>query len=133
MQKDTKPARLDKLEKKDRDLEERTFNFAVEVIKFLRKIGYSKENDVIKYQLAKSATSIGANYEESQGAYSKDDFKYKLSICFRESKESNYWLRIVKAADIYKGKDLECLLEESCELKKIFASIMKKIHYRKDV
>lgn len=118
---------------KDKDLEERTFNFAVDVIKFLKKIKYSKENDVVKYQLAKAATSIGANYEESQGAYSKDDFKFKISICFREAKESNYWLRIIKAAEISTGEKLDYLIQESAELKNIFGSILKKIHYRNDV
>ena len=67
------------------DLLERTFNFAVNVIRFLKTVQYSKENDVLKYQLAKSATSVGANYEEAQGAYSKDDFSYKIGICFREA------------------------------------------------
>jgi len=61
---------------KSRDLEKRTFEFAVRAIKFLKTIKYSKENDVIKYQLAKAATSVGSNYEEAQGAYSRDDFKY---------------------------------------------------------
>jgi len=116
-----------------RDLEERTFNFSVEVINVLKEINYSKINDVIKYQLAKSSTSIGANYEESQGAYSKDDFKYKISICLREAKESNYWLRIIKATNIAKSKKIDFLILESEELKKIFGSILKKIHYRKDV
>jgi len=116
-----------------RDLEKRTFDFAVEVVKFLKDIKYSKENEVIKYQLAKSATSVGANYEEAQGAYSKDDFKYKISICFRESKESNYWLRIIKAADISNSKILDYLIKESEELKKIFSSIMKKVHKRDDL
>jgi len=55
---------------KHKDLEERTFRFAVSVIRFLKTVKYSKENDVIKTQLAKSGTSIGANYEEAQGAFS---------------------------------------------------------------
>ncbi len=118
---------------KNQNLEDRTFNFAVRVIQFLKSIKYSKENDVIKYQLAKAATSIGANYEESQGAYSKEDFKYKIGICFRESKESNYWLRIIKATSISNSKELDYLIQESKELKNIFGSISKKIHYRKDV
>jgi len=116
-----------------RNLEERTFNFAVEVVKFLKNIKYSKENEVIKYQLVKSATSIGANYEEAQGAYSRDDFKYRIGIYFREAKESNYWIRIIKAADISKSEALEHLIKESDELKKIFSSIMKKVHKRNDL
>jgi len=119
--------------KKRRDLEKRTFDFSVEAINFLKEIKYSKINDVVKYQLAKAATSIGANYEESQGAYSKEDFKYKISICLREAKESNYWLRIVKATNIAKGKKLEHLIQELSEFKKIFGSTLKKIHYRKDL
>ena len=116
-----------------KDLEERTFKFAVRVIQFLKSIKYSKENDVIKNQLAKSATSIGANYEEAQGAFSKDDFKYKIGICFRESKEINYWLRIIKATNISNNEDLDYLIKESLELKKIFGSMMKKIHIRSDL
>ena len=118
---------------KQRDLAERTFNFAVRVIRFLKAVKYSKENDVVKYQLAKSASSIGANYEEAQGAYSKEDFSYKISICFKEAKESNYWLRIVKATDISSSQDLDDLIQESNELKNIFGSMNKKIHYRNDV
>ena len=116
-----------------RDLEKRTFQFAVSVIKFLKKIPSSRENNVVKYQLAKSGTSIGANYEEAQGAFSKDDFKYKIGICFRESKESNYWLRIIKAANIASGESLKDLITESDELTKIFGSISKKVGFRNDV
>ena len=75
---------------------------------------------------------MGANYEESQGAFSKDDFKFKVSICFRESKESNYWLRIIKAVNISDDNQLDYLIQESMELKKIFGSIMKKINNRKN-
>ena len=111
----------------DRDLEERTFNFAVAIIKFLRKLPRSRENDVIKYQLAKSGTSVGANYEEAQGAISKSDFRYKIGICFKESKESNYWLRLIKAARVVQTEETEYLIKESGELKNIFGSMMKKL------
>ena len=49
----------------------------------------------IAYQLAKSGTSVGANYEESQASQSKEDFYYKIGICLREARESNYWLRLL--------------------------------------
>lgn len=114
------------------DLVDRTFDFAVKVIRLLQKIKYSKENDVIRHQLAKASTSIGANYEESQGAYSREDFAYKMSICFREARESNYWLRIIKAVEIASGDELEYLLKESVELRKIFSSITKRMNYRGD-
>jgi len=110
--------------KKEDDLRKRTFEFAVELVKFLRTIKYSKENEVMRYQLAKSGTSIGANYEEAGGAFSKDDFKYKIAICYKESRETNYWLRIMKVAEISRSKKLDYLISESFELKKIFASTM---------
>ena len=111
----------------DHDLVDRTFKFSVEVIPFLRTMKYTKENDVIRYQLAKSATSIGANYEEAQGAFSKDDFRYKISICLKEAKESNYWLRIVKETKIDTSETIDRLINESDELKKILASILLKL------
>lgn len=109
-----------------KELAERTFQFAVDVIRFLRTLKYSKENDVIKYQLAKSATSIGANYEESQASNSKEDFYYKIGIVLREARESNYWLRILKASEIVNSQELDGLIQESAELKKIFGSIFAK-------
>ena len=112
-----------KIERKD--LEERTFKFAVDVILFLKTIKYSKENEVVKYQLAKSATSTGANYEEAGGAFSKDDFRYKIGIYLKEAKESNYWLRIIKATNMSKSEGLDCLIQESFELKNIFGKSLK--------
>jgi four helix bundle protein len=108
-----------------KDLEKRLFNFAVAVIKFLRKLKRSKENEVIRYQLAKSATSMGANYEKAGGAISRSEFKFKIGICFKEAKESNYWIRIIKAAGISQSRELEYLITESGELKNIFGQSMK--------
>jgi four helix bundle protein len=108
------------------DLLERTFDFAVSVIRFLKTVQYSKENDVIKTQLAKSATSVGANYEESQASSSKADFYYKIGIVLREARESNYWLRILKASNISDGRELDALIQESVELKRIFGAIFAK-------
>ena len=54
------------LTKRTNDLSERTFKFAIKILKLLKNIKYSRENDVVKNQLAKSATSVGANYEEAQ-------------------------------------------------------------------
>lgn len=109
----------------DQGLGQRLFDFAVNVILFIRKLPQGKEYDVIKYQLSKSATSSGANYEEAQAASSKLDFKNKINISLREMRESNYWLKIVDK--IYKkDEELDRLLKESEELKKILGSISSK-------
>ena len=78
-------------------------------------------------QLGRSAPSIGANYEEAQGAISKRDFNNKIAICYKESRESVYWSRVLNELyqeDKYKMEFI-AIIQEGTELKKIFASIKK--------
>ena len=78
----------------------------------------------IAYQFAKSGASVGANYEESQASQSKEDFYYKIGICLREARESNYWLRIIQRKNWIKNKIMiESTVNESSELKLIFGKI----------
>jgi four helix bundle protein len=70
--------------KKYYDLQKKLFDFAVNVIKLIRKLPKGKEYDVISYQLIKAATSSGANYDEAQGAVSKPDFSNKIGIALKE-------------------------------------------------
>jgi four helix bundle protein len=110
------------------DLNDRLFKFAVRAIKFIRTLPDSTEYKVIKYQLVKSSTSSGANYEESQAGSSKADFNNKVRISLREMRESNYWLRIIaEINDNSKISDeLNWLINESKELKNILGSIAQK-------
>lgn len=110
----------------DKDLGKRLFDFAISVIKYLRKLDKSKDIDVISYQLIKASTSSGANYEEAQSASSKADFKNKINISLREMRESNYWLRLLQM--LYENNnEINFLVQESEELKKILGSISAKI------
>ena len=108
------------------DLEDRLFRFAVRVIKFTRKLPSVTEYNVIKYQLTKSATSSGANYEEAQAGSSKADFTNKVRIALREMRESNYWLRIIEGISEENNSELLYLIQESKELKLILGSIVQK-------
>jgi four helix bundle protein len=108
------------------NLEERLFNFAVRAIKFTRTMPSSPEYSVIKYQLTKSSTSSGANYEESQAGSSKADFTNKVRIALREMRESNYWLRIIQGIVNEDNPELNYLIQESKELKLILGSIVQK-------
>ena len=81
---------------KENDLLKRTFNFGISCLKFLRKLESNPENNLIRFQLGKSCTSVGANYEESQAGSSKADFTNKVKIALREARETNYWLRVLK-------------------------------------
>ena len=108
------------------DLEERLFSFAVLTVRFIRSLPSSQEYSVIKYQLTKSATSSGANYEEAQAGSSKADFTNKVRIALREMRESNYWLRIIKGIYDEENQELNYLIQESKELKLILGSIAQK-------
>ncbi len=115
------------MQEKAQQLLDRSFWFGVNVLKFLKKFPDNYIDRIPKGQLTRSATSIGSNYEEAQGAISKRDFTNKISICFREARESVYWLRVLKELfpeGIYK-KEFEIYILEGIELKKIFASIKK--------
>jgi four helix bundle protein len=107
------------------NLSERLLRFAVGVIKMLGEIEQKKEFDVIKYQLSKAATSIGANYEESQSTTRKE-FPAKIRICVREGLESKYWLRVMLALELRNESRIEPLIRENEEIVKILKTILRK-------
>ncbi|BAX78652.1 hypothetical protein ALGA_0257 [Labilibaculum antarcticum] len=80
---------------------------------------------MISYQILKSATSVGANYEEAQGAVSKVDFANKVGISLKEIRETNYWIRIIIAIDNQKINWV-VLEKESNELIRILGTIYNK-------
>lgn len=80
------------------ELSERLFNFAVSTLKFLCKLPDKPAFRTIRYQLSKSSTSSGANYEEAQAGSSKADYNNEVRISLYEMRESNYWFRIIKSA-----------------------------------
>lgn len=115
--------------KEQNELSKRLFEFVVRVIKLLRTLPDNLEYKVIKYRLIKSASSSGANYEESQAGISKADFINKVRISLKEKRESNYWLRLIKS--IIDGSkidmvELDYLIRESGELAMILGSIVKR-------
>ena len=105
------------------ELCERLLLFAINVFHFIKTIPRNSENNVIIHQLAKSCTSIGANYEESQAASSKADFYNKVKISLRESRETVYWLKIIKALNLGDSERLKLIMSEAIEIKKILGSI----------
>lgn len=108
------------------DITERTFRFALRIIKLFRFL--NKEHSADKYILAKqllrTGTSVGANVEEAQSGQSRADFISKMSIALKEARETNYWLRLLEAGEFVSNDKIKDLLKESEELKKILASII---------
>jgi four helix bundle protein len=106
-------------------IKERSFEFAVSVIKFIQRLPRNHAGYKIGGQLLDAATSIGANIEEATGGFSKKDFTYKMGVALKEARESNYWLRLIKVSELARGDELDFLLKESEELRKILTSIVK--------
>ncbi len=107
------------------ELEQRTKTFALQVIRFVAKLPKNKVSDVIGYQLAKSGTSIGANYREANRAESRNDLIHKIALVEKEAAESQYWLELCKEAQIGGPQERSWLVQEAGELVAIFTSIGK--------
>ena len=105
------------------DIRERTFQFAVRVIRAVRRLPQDTATRVVAHQLVKSATSVGANVEEADGAESTRDFIHKTSISRKEARESRYWLRVIRAA-ILDDKEFTTLEQESDELVRILSAMI---------
>jgi four helix bundle protein len=108
------------------DLAERTEKFGVSVIDFARLIPKDVVTLPLISQFVRSGTSMGANYCEADGAESKKDFKHKIGICKKESKETKYWLKIIMKAVPELTEEAKRLWQEAQELTLIFSSIYKK-------
>ena len=97
----------------------RTKKFAVDVIAFCDSLKKCRASSVITYQFVKSATSTGANYRAACKARSRKEFFSKICIVAEEADESEYWLEVIKDANLSNDKELERLLMESNEINKI--------------
>ena len=106
-------------------LDNRLFEFAVDIVRFILTLPQKKEFDVFRYQLSRAGTSIGANYQEAISAFNRKDFVYKLNICLKEARESNYWLKILDRLQLGEAEKRKYLQTESLEFIKIFTSSIK--------
>ena len=109
------------------DLEDRTLKFAKDVRSFVKKLPKTIANIEDIKQLVKASGSVGANYIEANEALSKKDFRMRIKISRKESKESRYWLRLVDTSEEKElEKDRNYLINEATELMNIFGSILQK-------
>ena len=104
---------------------DKSYSFAVGITKFCFAIQDHRREYVLSHQLLKSGTSIGANIEESQGAMSKAEFIAKIQIAYKEAKETRYWLRLIRDAEVYQNEQSEQLLADCNEIILITTSILK--------
>ncbi|RLD73133.1 MAG: four helix bundle protein [Bacteroidetes bacterium] len=109
--------------KKQNVIQEKSFKFAIEIIKLYKVLKSQHEYDLAR-QVLRSGTSIGANIEESIAAQSKKDFLSKVSISLKEARETNYWLRLLDVSELL-PIEFSFLKNNSLELITIMSSIVK--------
>ena len=109
------------------DLEERTAKFGEDIIKFCNDLPKNEITRPIINQLVKCGTSVGANYCEADDAESKADFKHKIGICKKESREAKHFLRMSAVAVPQMKNQARKLWLEAKELNLIFNSIYRKV------
>ena len=110
----------------DNIVRQKSYDFALRIVKLCMWLKEQKHFELAR-QLLKSGTSIGANVEEALAGQSRKEFKAKMSIASKESRETNYWLRLLKDSGILSEKQCESLLQESEELIKLLTSIVKTV------
>ncbi len=106
-------------------LEIRTKEFAVKIIRLSKALPTTPEAMVVRNQITKAGTSIGANYREANRARSRADFKNKIKICESEASETQYWIEVIVGADWSSWEMVKTEYDECRELLAIFTSVGK--------
>ena len=109
------------MQNRSSELSERLLNFASNVIKLVIALDNTATGRHVGGQLARSATSAGANYEEACGAESRADFVHKMQLVLKELRESLYWLRLIEKLGLKTTSNSKALVQEANELANIVA------------
>ena len=104
----------------------KSYQFAIKIIQFSVLLKANSHFE-ISSQLLRSGTSIGANVEEAVGGQSRKDFVAKLSISYKEARESHYWLRLIRDSKIYISSEVDHLITDCEEILKILTAILNKM------
>jgi len=119
--------------KDNKQIKERSYEFSISIIKLIIELPKDTAGFVLGRQLVKSGTSIGANVEEAIGAFSKDDFIFKMNIALKEARETNYWLRLLYDSELIRTEEVKNALRESEDLRNIISAIVKTSKERREV
>ena len=119
--------------KSENVVQTKSYDFALRIIKVYKYLVQEKKEFVLSKQLLRSGTSVGANIEEAIGGQSKADFFAKITISYKETRESKYWIRLLRDSDYLTIEQSDDLLKDVEELLKIIGSIQKSIRNLKFV
>jgi four helix bundle protein len=110
---------------KENIIQEKSYKFAIRIVKLYQYLVNEKKEYVLSRQVLKSGTSIGANIEEALGGQSKNDFISKISISYKEARETHYWIRILRDTDYLTETMADSIISDINEILKIITSIQK--------
>ncbi len=113
--------------KANNPIRDKSFAFALKIVECYKTLRRENREYILSKQLLRSGTSIGANIEEALGGQSRKDFYSKLTIAYKEARETHYWLKILMASNYLKLENGMPLLDDVTELLKILGSIQKTI------
>jgi four helix bundle protein len=113
------------MENRQNIIQEKSFAFAVRVVKLYKYLVEEKREYTLSKQLLRSGTSVGANIEEALGGYSKKDFRAKMSISYKEIRETKYWLRLLEETDYITQEQFNSLHFDAEELAKMLFKIIQ--------
>ena len=112
---------------KESVLKEKSFAFAIRVIKLAKFLREEKKEFILSKQIVRCGTSIGANIEEASGAQSNNDFIAKLHISLKEAKETHYWVRLLRDTDYITTEQAKSLIDDIDDIITILVKILKTI------
>ena len=108
---------------KENIIQQKSFAFAIRIVELFKHLQSEKKEFVLSKQILRSGTSIGANIEESIGGASEKDFLHKLTISYKEARETVYWLKLLHATQYISDKEFESIHSDTEEICKILAKI----------
>ncbi|MFH0794763.1 MAG: four helix bundle protein [bacterium] len=110
---------------KDNVIQQKSYAFAVRIVRLYQHLSAKKKEFVLSKQALRSGTSIGANVEEAIGGQSRADFLSKMSIAYKEARETSYWLRLLKDTGYLSQSEFDSIHSDAEELCRIIATIQK--------
>jgi four helix bundle protein len=113
-----------KNEERIQDIHERIYQFVIRVIKLTKALQKNPQNLILINQVTRSVTSMGANDQEADGTDTKKDFIAKYALVRKESKETNYWLRLIADTNPEFKDRMGNIIQEGREIVKIVSAII---------
>jgi len=110
---------------KENIVQVKSYAFAIRIVKVCQYLSNEKKEFVLSKQLLRSGTSIGANIEEAIGGQSDKDFFSKLTIAYKEARETHYWIRLLTDTGYLQKEESDNLQKDVTELLRIIGSIQK--------